>query len=92
MVVEFEISVAIANSVAVSFEKHEQMENNYCSLQNSKIDFFQGLNVECLPTEDAIASFNYLCSEDRLVAAALIPPDKVRFISSDHEVTAAAYR
>jgi hypothetical protein len=45
-----------------------------------------------LPTEDAIASFNYLCSEDRLVAAALIPPDKVRFISSDHEVTAAAYR
>jgi hypothetical protein len=45
-----------------------------------------------LPTEDAIASFNYLCSEDRLVAAALIQPDKVRFISSVHEVIAAAYR
>ena len=53
---------------------------------------FQGLNVECLPTEDAIASYNYLCSEDRLVAAALIPPHKVRFISSDHEMTNAGYK
>ena len=37
-------------------------------------------NVECLPTEDAIASFNYLCSENRLVAAALIPPNSIKFI------------
>lgn len=52
----------------------------------------KGLNVECLPTEDAIASYNYLCSEDRLVAAALIPPHKVRFISSDHEMTNAGLK
>ncbi len=57
-----------------------------------KSNLFQGLNVECLPTEDAIASYNYLCSEDRLVAAALIPPHKVRFISSDHEMTIAGYK
>jgi len=37
-----------------------------------------GLNVELLPTEHAIATYNYLCAEGRLVAAALIPPDNVR--------------
>jgi hypothetical protein len=43
-----------------------------------------------LPTEDAIANFNYLCTEDRLVAAALIPPDRIRFISLDHEMSKEA--
>jgi hypothetical protein len=86
LLVEFELSVA------GSFEKKSGWKIIIFRYKNTKIDFVQGLNVECLPTEDAIASFNYLCSENRLVDAALIQPDKVRFISSDHEVTAAAYR
>ena len=79
------------------------------------------LNVQCLPTEDAIAAYNYLVSgkliyhhsqwlvadlcifviipyfpyvitlfpiiEDRLVAAALIPPDVVSMISQDVNLT-----
>ena len=36
-----------------------------------------GLKVECFNTEDAAASYNYLCSEGRAVAAGLIPPDVV---------------
>ena len=35
------------------------------------------LNVECLPTEDAISAYNYLVAEDRLVAATLIPPEEM---------------
>ena len=45
-----------------------------------------------MPTEDAIANFNYLCTEDRLVAAALIPPHKIRFISMDHQMSKEASR
>jgi len=46
-----------------------------------------GLNVELLPTEHAISTYNYLCSEVRLVAAALIPPDKVRRLTTDEKVS-----
>ena len=35
------------------------------------------INVECLPTEDAISAYNYLVAEDRLVAATLIPPEEM---------------
>ncbi|XP_059482885.1 NADH dehydrogenase [ubiquinone] 1 alpha subcomplex assembly factor 3 [Neocloeon triangulifer] len=37
-----------------------------------------GLNVEALPTDRACATFNFLNSEFRYVAAALIPPENVR--------------
>lgn len=40
-----------------------------------------GFNVEAMPTEHAVSTYNYLCAEERLVAAALIPPDKVSFIN-----------
>ena len=38
------------------------------------------LNVEAMPTEDAIGAYNYLVEEDRLVAAALIPPEEVNIL------------
>jgi uncharacterized protein len=34
----------------------------------------KGINLEAMPTEDAIATYNYLCAEERLVVACLIPP------------------
>ncbi|XP_014248386.1 NADH dehydrogenase [ubiquinone] 1 alpha subcomplex assembly factor 3 [Cimex lectularius] len=37
------------------------------------------INMEVLPTEKAIPTFNFLCSERRVVGAALIPPLKVIF-------------
>ncbi|TRY61539.1 hypothetical protein TCAL_04173 [Tigriopus californicus] len=36
------------------------------------------LNVEFMTTENAIATYNYMCSEERLVAGALIPPQRLR--------------
>ena len=45
----------------------------------------KGINVEALPTEDAIASYNYLCNEDRLVAAAFIPPEEMTMAPSYDE-------
>lgn len=36
------------------------------------------LNVEFMTTENAIATYNYMCSEERLVAGALIPPQALR--------------
>uniref|UniRef100_A0A0N5A1S7 NADH dehydrogenase [ubiquinone] 1 alpha subcomplex assembly factor 3 n=1 Tax=Parastrongyloides trichosuri TaxID=131310 RepID=A0A0N5A1S7_PARTI len=41
------------------------------------------IGLELMPTEDAIATFNFLNSEDRYVAAALYPPDDL--IISDKE-------
>lgn len=41
------------------------------------------LTIECYPTEDAISAYNYLVSEDRLVAAALIPPNVMKMTSND---------
>lgn len=53
--------------------------------RGTKIDFKlvhqikkKGLNVEFLETEHAISTYNYMCSEQRAVAAALIPPQHVR--------------
>ena len=40
------------------------------------------INLECMPTEDAIAAYNYLVTEDRLVAACLIPPEEVTSMNS----------
>merc|ERR1712173_162582 len=45
------------------------------------------INLECLPTEDACSAYNYLVSEDRLVAAALIPPNHVQQSSLDQTVS-----
>ncbi len=42
-----------------------------------------GLNVEMLTTENAIATYNYLATEGRVVGAALIPPSNVRRLSDD---------
>ncbi|XP_060082021.1 NADH dehydrogenase [ubiquinone] 1 alpha subcomplex assembly factor 3-like [Ylistrum balloti] len=41
----------------------------------------KGINVEILPTEEACGLFNMLSAEDRHVAAALIPPEKIPFDS-----------
>jgi len=37
----------------------------------------KGIAIECIPTEKAIATYNYLLEEGRVVAAALIPPNFV---------------
>ncbi|PZC76301.1 hypothetical protein B5X24_HaOG204813 [Helicoverpa armigera] len=42
-----------------------------------------GLNAEVLPTEHACSTFNFLNSEGRSVAAALIPPTNIARISED---------
>ena len=42
------------------------------------------INVECLPTEDAISAYNYLVAEDRLVAATLIPPEEMVQVCENH--------
>ena len=45
------------------------------------------VNVEAMPTEDAIGAYNYLVEEDRLVAAALIPPEEVTILhGSDRNI------
>ena len=36
-----------------------------------------GLNLEWLPTEQAVPTYNYLSYENRNVAAALIPPERI---------------
>ena len=38
----------------------------------------KGVNCELLTTENAIATYNYLVEEGRVVAAALIPPNQVK--------------
>ena len=43
----------------------------------------KGVNVELLTTENAIATYNYLVEEGRVVAAALIPPNKVHVVDRD---------
>ena len=43
----------------------------------------KGINVELLTTENAIATYNYLVEEGRVVAAALIPPNHVRMTDQD---------
>ena len=57
----------------------------------SKADLFmnlrrkRGLNVEFLATPDAIATYNFMVSENRAVAAAMAPPSDVG-IRSDQDV------
>lgn len=46
----------------------------------------KGISVECLPTEKAISTYNYLMEEGRVVAAALIPPLYMTAYA-DHDVT-----
>ncbi len=41
------------------------------------------LNVEVLPTEHAVSTYNYLCTEGRAVGAALLPPDTVRMMGDE---------
>ena len=43
----------------------------------------KGVNVELLTTENAIATYNYLVEEGRVVAAALIPPNHVQVVDQD---------
>lgn len=43
----------------------------------------KGLNVEALPTDKACTTFNFLNSEFRYVAAAIIPPETVRTSDED---------
>jgi len=50
----------------------------------------KGLNVSFLATEHAITTYNYLVTEDRLVACAAIPPFKVT-VPSDEEIMDQAF-
>ena len=43
----------------------------------------KGVSMELLTTENAIATYNYLVEEGRVVAAALIPPNHVRMTDQD---------
>ena len=43
----------------------------------------KGVNIEVLSTENAIATYNFLVEEGRVVAAALIPPDFVKIVDTD---------
>jgi len=52
-------------------ERNKMIQKVMMGMRRKKI------NVECLPTEDAISAYNYLVAEDRLVAAVLIPPEEV---------------
>lgn len=47
----------------------------------------QKINVEILQTEEACATFNFLNSEQRMVAAALIPPEVVSLFTQEDYVT-----
>lgn len=51
-----------------------------------------GLNVEILKTEAAVTTFNFLNAESRLVAAALIPPKKIKFNDMDLLLTQARHK
>jgi NADH dehydrogenase [ubiquinone] 1 alpha subcomplex assembly factor 3 len=42
------------------------------------------INVEVLNTESACTTFNFLASEARMVAAALIPPQTLRVTEDDY--------
>ena len=41
------------------------------------------INIEVLSTEKACATFNFLNSESRCVAGALIPPTNIKFYDED---------
>ena len=43
----------------------------------------KGVSMELLTTENAIATYNYLVEEGRVVAAALIPPNHIRIKDQD---------
>jgi len=43
----------------------------------------KGVTCELLTTENAIATYNFLVEEGRVVAAALIPPNQVRLVAQD---------
>ena len=51
---------------------------NVLSVQVTLAAKAKGLNVSFLSTENAISTYNYLVTEDRLVACAAIPPFKVK--------------
>ena len=38
------------------------------------------INIDCMPTEKAVGAYNFLVNEDRLVCAALIPPEIVTIV------------
>ncbi|KAI5704689.1 hypothetical protein M8J75_007934 [Diaphorina citri] len=44
-------------------------------------------NVEVLPTERAIATFNFMVSEGRVAGAALVPPVRISFTEEDIQAT-----
>lgn len=50
------------------------------------------LTVEVLKTEAAIATFNFLNAESRVVAAALIPPKKLKFNDMDLMLNEARHK
>jgi len=43
----------------------------------------KGVTCELLTTENAIATYNFLVEEGRVVAAALIPPNQVKLVAQD---------
>lgn len=49
-------------------------------------------NIELLPTERAIAAFNFLVSEGRIVGAGFLPPKKITFTDRDYLDTANRHK
>ncbi|KAM7539861.1 hypothetical protein Aperf_G00000025463 [Anoplocephala perfoliata] len=70
-----ELEILIIGKGAVSEEANQREIMNLCWKYN--------LGVEIMPTPSAIGVFNFLNSEYRYVAAALIPPIRIDLFDSD---------
>lgn len=69
-------------------------QTNDTNLYMNVIKFMRANNIsiEILPTDQAVSTFNFLNSEGRNVAGALIPPSKVTTIDDDSVTTKLKYK
>ena len=44
------------------------------------------INIDCMPTENAVGAYNYMVNEGRLACAALIPPELVTMTSASQKL------
>ena len=44
------------------------------------------INIDCMPTENAVGAYNFMVNEGRLACAALIPPELVTMRSSSQRL------
>ncbi|XP_060518851.1 NADH dehydrogenase [ubiquinone] 1 alpha subcomplex assembly factor 3 isoform X2 [Cylas formicarius] len=61
----------------------DKIENYDCYKNLLPISRKFGISFEILPTEQACSTFNFLNSESRNVAGALIPPKNIRYSDDD---------